>query len=189
MGRPNLKQEAIEEAAIRLFATKGLARTVIRDIAHEAGVTEGALYKHYPSKDAMAWALFQREIDRFTGPFAELLAAEVPAEQRLVRAIHYTYAYYREYPISFTFILLTQHGFPEADLKEQTNPNDVIIRFIEELRNDSSINSVVTAAMVMGAVMQPLVMHRYGRIPQLTEAIVDEVSRAVCRLLEVDHAG
>nr|WP_320116627.1 TetR/AcrR family transcriptional regulator [uncultured Desulfuromonas sp.] len=188
MGRPNLKKEVIEDAAIRLFATKGLARTVIRDIAREAGVTEGALYKHYPSKDAMAWALFQREIDRFTAPFAELLAEEIPVAQRLVKAIHYTYEYYRQFPTRFTFILLMQHGFPEEDLETQTNPNDVIIRFIEELHGEKPGGAVLLAAMVMGAVMQPLVMHRYGRIPLISEEVITEVSRAVCRLLEVDDA-
>ena len=37
MSRPVMKREIIEESAIRLFATKGLARTTIKDIAAEAG--------------------------------------------------------------------------------------------------------------------------------------------------------
>ena len=58
MARPAVKKQIIEETAIRLFATQGLARTTTKDIAREASVAEGALYRHWPSKDAMAWALF-----------------------------------------------------------------------------------------------------------------------------------
>ena len=60
MARPLKKKDDIEKAAIKLFATKGLARTVIKDIAREAEVTEGALYRHYTGKDEMAWKLFNK---------------------------------------------------------------------------------------------------------------------------------
>lgn len=189
MGRPNLKKKVIEQAAIELFASKGLARTVIRDIAQAAEVTEGALYKHYKSKDELAWTLFQREIDRFTTPFTELLQDEQCTFcQRLQAAVAYTYRYYQQQPQNFSFILLTQHGFPEQSLQQQTNPNDVIIQFVEQLlvASDRQDDATLQAAMVMGLVMQPLVMHRYGRLSQPVIDCVDSVATAVCRLLNIE---
>ncbi|MEE9208885.1 MAG: TetR family transcriptional regulator, partial [Kiloniellales bacterium] len=51
-------RERIERAALKLFATKGVAATSIRDIAKAAGVSLGAMYNHYPSKDDLGWLLF-----------------------------------------------------------------------------------------------------------------------------------
>ena len=66
MSRPATKKKLIEDAAIKLFATRGLPGTVIKEIAREADVTEGALYKHYRSKNEMAWQLFCRELKIFS---------------------------------------------------------------------------------------------------------------------------
>ncbi|MCL2458252.1 MAG: TetR family transcriptional regulator [Desulfobulbus sp.] len=50
------KQEAQEtrssimDAAVRVFAVKGVARTSLDDIAREAGVTRGAIYWHFANK-------------------------------------------------------------------------------------------------------------------------------------------
>lgn len=186
MGRPNLKKKVIEEAAIELFATKGLARTVIRDIAQAAQVTEGALYRHYKSKDDLAWSLFQREIDRFTVPFSELLHRQGSPRQRLEAAVYFIYDYYHRQPLHFTFILLTQHGFPEASLHQHTNPNDVVIRFISQILDQpNEQHAVLMSAIVMGLVMQPVVMHRNGRLTAHPLACVAEVTAAVCRVLHI----
>lgn len=189
MGRPNLKKKVIEEAAIELFATKGLARTVIRDIAQAAQVTEGALYRHYKSKDELAWSLFQRELDRFTVPFSALLLQPGSPSQQLESAVQFIYDYYQQQPIHFTFILLTQHGFPDASLRQQTNPNDIIIRFISGLLGGSNEqDAVLMAALVMGLVMQPVVMHRNGRLIEHPVECVAEVSAAVCRVLQISDS-
>jgi AcrR family transcriptional regulator len=49
---------AILEAALDLFAQRGLNGTTIRDIADKAGVTNPALYKHFKSKEEVAVHLF-----------------------------------------------------------------------------------------------------------------------------------
>jgi len=51
-------KDRIEKAALRLFVEQGVAETSIRDIAAAAGVSQGAMYNHYVSKDELAFALF-----------------------------------------------------------------------------------------------------------------------------------
>ena len=48
-------------AARRLFATKGFPATSIQEIVAEAGVTRGALYHHFASKEELFEAVFNRE--------------------------------------------------------------------------------------------------------------------------------
>lgn len=56
-GRQNTRQQQaatrrqqILEAAVRLFARQGVARTTTRQIAKEVGVTEGLIFKYFPTK-------------------------------------------------------------------------------------------------------------------------------------------
>lgn len=51
--RPDDTQLRIEEAALELFTTQGFHGTNIRDIAEKAGVSQGAIYTYYSSKEAL----------------------------------------------------------------------------------------------------------------------------------------
>ncbi|MBU3921016.1 MAG: TetR/AcrR family transcriptional regulator, partial [Alphaproteobacteria bacterium] len=49
----------IERAALKLFIHEGVDAATTREIADKAGVSEGALYRHYKGKDELALSLFQ----------------------------------------------------------------------------------------------------------------------------------
>jgi TetR/AcrR family transcriptional repressor of nem operon len=50
------------QAASRLFREKGFDGVGVAEVAKEAGLTHGALYAHFPSKDALAAEAFSDEI-------------------------------------------------------------------------------------------------------------------------------
>ena len=50
----------IEKAALELFIRDGIDAATTRGIADTAGVSEGALYRHYKGKDELALALFMQ---------------------------------------------------------------------------------------------------------------------------------
>lgn len=50
------------QAASRLFREKGIDGVGVAEVAKEAGLTHGALYAHFPSKDALAAEAFSDEI-------------------------------------------------------------------------------------------------------------------------------
>lgn len=53
-------KEKIEQVALDLFVRQGYAATTTRQIAEGAGLTAGALYVHYPGKEALFAALVER---------------------------------------------------------------------------------------------------------------------------------
>jgi AcrR family transcriptional regulator len=50
-------RKQILDAALRLFSERGFARTTVRDIAREAGITDAAIYYHFESKRDLLEAL------------------------------------------------------------------------------------------------------------------------------------
>jgi AcrR family transcriptional regulator len=61
--RPAEERRAqILQAAARCFSTRGFVATTTRDIAARVGITEAALYRHFPSKEAMYTALLDERL-------------------------------------------------------------------------------------------------------------------------------
>lgn len=57
---PSAREDAILDAALHVFATKGFHAATIRDIARRAGIADGTLYNHFANKEALLPALFER---------------------------------------------------------------------------------------------------------------------------------
>ena len=53
-------KERILETALELFAQSGYLGTSMSDIASELGITKGALYKHYTSKQEILSSIVER---------------------------------------------------------------------------------------------------------------------------------
>ena len=54
------RRTQILDAAVRCFARRGYHATTIEDIVAESGLSRGALYLYYPSKEALYLALSER---------------------------------------------------------------------------------------------------------------------------------
>jgi AcrR family transcriptional regulator len=73
-GDPPSKRQILE-SALHLFVRHGIDAVTVRDIGAEAGYTNAALFKFFPTKDALALYLFER---CYLALF-EALSASVPA--------------------------------------------------------------------------------------------------------------
>jgi AcrR family transcriptional regulator len=63
-------REAIYEASVTLFTKKGYDNVTVDDICHKVGVTKGAFYYHFKSKDQVLREKFL-DIDDFTRDLLE----------------------------------------------------------------------------------------------------------------------
>ena len=54
-----ISSQQIIDAAIRVMARQGYARTSLLEIAKEAGMSKGALHYHYPTKEALIHAVLE----------------------------------------------------------------------------------------------------------------------------------
>jgi AcrR family transcriptional regulator len=87
MARPDISDERraqILEAALTVFARQGFHQARMDDIAQESGLSKGALYLYYKSKDAMIGALM-RSVGNFMLRSARSIeTAEGSASERIL---------------------------------------------------------------------------------------------------------
>lgn len=104
------KQDAILDAALRLFVERGFHGTAVPEVAQEAGVAAGTIYHYFDSKTALVNALYRREKEKVSRAIhAAFPAAGSPREQ--FGAIWREMARYAtESPQAFAFLELHHHG-------------------------------------------------------------------------------
>ena len=55
------RRQQIMDIAMTLFARQGFEGTTTREIARSAGVNEAIIFRHFPSKEDLYWAIIQRK--------------------------------------------------------------------------------------------------------------------------------
>jgi AcrR family transcriptional regulator len=76
-------QERLLAAASRLFAERGFAPTSVQDIVELAGVTKGAMYHYYASKDDLLQQIYTRLLLVQSQRLAEIAEVPGPVDGRL----------------------------------------------------------------------------------------------------------
>ena len=70
------REQRILDAAAELFVHYGYDKTTVSDIAREAGVSKGAIYLHFESKDDLFEGLLRREMTTYADKWLELIEAD-----------------------------------------------------------------------------------------------------------------
>ncbi len=73
---PAERRNTILDAAERCFVRTGFHRTTMQDVAAEAGMSAGNLYRYFPSKEAIVSGLSERDRDELAADFARISSAE-----------------------------------------------------------------------------------------------------------------
>jgi AcrR family transcriptional regulator len=171
----------VERAAVDLFAANGFDGVSIADIAAMAGVSQGALYRHYPSKEELAWTLFStaylrtgEELDRIRTGEAEFGAAVT------AMTAHFC-GLYDEDPALFRFMLITQHGFLPRIPSGSRTPVDAVADLVGDAISENRLRPIdpaLGAAVIMGVILQSATFHIYGRLGGSLGARAPALARA-----------
>lgn len=70
------REQRILEAAAELFVHYGYDKTTVSDIAHRAGVSKGAIYLHFESKDALLEGVIIHETMAYAEHWLQLIEAD-----------------------------------------------------------------------------------------------------------------
>lgn len=100
-------QDAILDAAERLFAARGFARATIKEIGSEAGVNSALLYYYFGDKEGLYRAVLQRLVEGLVARTSGSLDRAGPPDARLHRLLE-----------AQAEVLLEHPHFPKLFLRE-----------------------------------------------------------------------
>jgi len=78
--------DQVLQAALELFASQGYATTSVQQIVEAAGVTKGAMYHYFQSKDDLLFAIYERMLTLQKAHLDEIVAAGGPVSD-VLRAV------------------------------------------------------------------------------------------------------
>lgn len=175
------RQRQIADAALKIIAEQGVSRFTTAAIAHAVGITEGAIFRHFDSKEAIVLAAIDR--------IEELFETDAPLEvadplERLRRFVEHRVSIVREYGgiprLVFSDELSLAAG--EAGSQKVQAIRKRALTFIQKCLSDaiaagglpSSLDVEATALVVQGTIMAMV----HGRSPRVSVERVWEVLRA-----------
>ena len=179
----------IEDEALQLFAQKGVSGTSVRDIAQASGLSEGALYRHFASKEELARKLFLSRYATLAAAICEVndesdqTDESSSADAKLHAVVKLACRLFDEKPALFAYLLIHQHehlhDVPDA-------PEKNVVSAVARLVRGAGVGperADLVSAMALGCVVQPAVFAMYGRIEGPLTAQVDAIARAVIGLV------
>jgi AcrR family transcriptional regulator len=166
MPRPSRETEILH-AALGCFAERGYDATRVRHIAERAGVSEAALYRHHPSKEAVAQTLFATHMRAYADMLATIAGDRSRSVEARVRAIvEGALALHVAAPEAFVFVLGHQERFMGTLPADFPYPVRVLDALVEEGQTDGTVrdgNVRMLASLVLGAINQPVLVARHAR--------------------------
>lgn len=124
------KDRQIIEVGMRLFANKGFSATSVQEIATESGISKGAFYLHFKSKDDLLLAILQYHFNIISRAFTEETKSIQNPRQKLIREQLALYSHF-----------ITHRNLVLMLAKEQAIPrNETIKQLLLEKQMESHEN-------------------------------------------------
>lgn len=145
--RPTREQtrDRVLEAALRVFTERGIAASSVNDVAAAAGMTKGAVYSSFASKDELVLAIMEQHVmERLSGALGlfaqaeDLRSAMTEAGGALVEALRSDAAWHR---LLAEYFALSHHD-PElrnALRERRREARASIARALDQLAEDHGI--------------------------------------------------
>jgi len=176
----------IERAALKLFVTEGVDASTTREIADSAGVSEGALYRHYKGKDELALALFMETHNRLSQMMMEAFMQPGTIEEK-IRAIVTAYCELADEDwLMFSFHLVSLNKFLPHDTRRDDDPVTIVEKLLTMMMENGDIpkgDPAILAAMSIGVVIQSGLNKIYDRLPGPFSQHVDAFTRAILAII------
>jgi AcrR family transcriptional regulator len=187
MPRPATKRDDIIRVARRLFAEHGVKATTVREIAQAAGVTEGALYRHFESKSDLARYLFAGGAELFYAYLDEAVAGVEEAE-RLRALVCGFFDFAESNPEVFGFVMARHYGGVGELPPAKHLPKALFVATLAagmEAGRLRRLDHELAAALVIGMCVQSIFFLQRGLVEQSAVEARNEVCAAVNRVFAI----
>lgn len=176
-------KERIAKVALKLFSRKGFKGTTIKDIAKEVGITEGAIYRHFASKENIIYFLIttvSRELEEL---IKEKVLIRGSLKEQVKSLIETLMRYAFEKPDSFRFLtvyhILRENGF------EKRLPGGLILENFKRayMRGELKVSPEVALSVAVGSVERAFILWEMGLVNLPEERFIEELQETVVSAL------
>lgn len=186
------KRDAICDAALELFAEKGIEATTIREIAQHAEAAEGTLYRHFNGKEDLANWLYQQCAGDLQTRLTNAIAGASTPPERLEALIRGVFDFFGDRPTSCTYLLSTRSSDATANGSSSSDwspPMSAFVDIIEEGRADGTFceeSAPLLAGWILSMVQRTVLFLKAGSLEVGRSAAIDRTVDAALRLVEAD---
>ena len=78
-----IRQEQIKQAVLNIIYTDGLKNLSTRNLAKKIGMSEGSIFRHFPTKQDIVLSIIKDVQDEFIGKLRTIANSKLEPEQRL----------------------------------------------------------------------------------------------------------
>ncbi len=146
------RETSILEAAKKVFLAKGLIAATIDDIAAEAELGKGTLYRHYRSKEDIMLAISEQATSELYALYAKAAAGNDSGLAKVLRMMRLYYAFVIENPAYFGFIAFFESPFPATNagvVYETTKATyELFQEVLQQGMSDGSLRTDLKAALM-----------------------------------------
>jgi AcrR family transcriptional regulator len=156
--RSEVTRQKIIAAAVDLFRGVGYDATSLGDIIDRVGVTKGALYYHFDSKESLARAIIADGATAVTEAFAAIVSSPAPAFENMIHGVFVVADLVRSDPLAGAAVRLAR---ALGEFNEASGAYDGWLQALSaqtaqakdqgDLRDD--VDPVVVAELVLAAVL------------------------------------
>ena len=158
--RSSARREELIGAAANLFGSRGYYPVTVDDIGDAVGLTGPALYRHFPSKEALLVAVFDHVIEQWTDRVREVVADSSDPATALHNIVRLHVGFSIEQRQNLAVWRQEFHNLPEADRwrlrRAQRLYVEEWVHLVHELRpefSDTEVRAAVHA--VIGMLQSP----------------------------------
>ncbi|HEX6101576.1 MAG TPA: TetR/AcrR family transcriptional regulator [Alphaproteobacteria bacterium] len=159
LARETDTRDRIERSAMRLFVEQGIAETSIREIARDAGVSQGAMYNHFVSKEELAWELFSENFSQIGHELRKIASEQNGLGAKLLGMVKHVFQKFDEDWVLVRYVFFARHLHLNRVNRRLGNPYMVFRTIIAEAVRNGEIprqDVELSTSMVTGAVIQTI---------------------------------
>lgn len=174
-------KEKIFRAAQRLFVEKGYYSTSIPDIVKEAGVSTGAIYHHYSSKEELAREIHKTAVRQFLENYNEQVRPQKSVNAKIRAYTSLMFRWTEQDPLMVQYLL---YGRPKEILaKNLTVCSEEGLQATREMVEQGmetgeikTINPCLASAIISGTLIRMIELRLDGFMEHPLEEFVETVA-------------
>lgn len=185
--RQNRRAELMA-AAIRLVARRGVKAATVRRIAQEAGVTEGAVYRHFASKEDLCQKAYYQIVAEMAVAKEQIAASQAPLRDKFCEWVRVSYEYFDRYPEAFTYVLLTPHTFAEEQNEITTRQGRLLMQLVQQVARRGQMRPMPPAmalCLFTGVLLNVPRLINEGALKAPASQYTDQVAEAIWRIFQL----